>query len=310
MYRWLAQSPAVAGYRRAGFGFQKVACAMQGTRGKLGPLGRGRRLTRSSSAQSCAASHAATPGLPPHSSPELVNHSSLAHAAVSTVRYLRTPQSAATLLPCCPAALSPRPGLAHGTCTPRWASSSSLGRSRTHARRCHWASGGRPRVCSCIVDRCSTPSPRHAPSQIPRRPIAQSRAPSSVSLCRSISASLLFRDHVYSTLQTPSRAPSSQRPPLIPSLTRPQAPSLSRRSQLPNCSPNRPIPQHPRPGATHASRFLRRSDTFEIVDCSALQSIPPDREGSPIPVLPRRGHAALNMRKRETRPYVSQHNER
>lgn len=34
---------------------------------------------------------------------------------------------------------------------------------------------GGPRASSCIVDRCSTSGPRHAPSQIPRRPIAQSR---------------------------------------------------------------------------------------------------------------------------------------
>lgn len=136
-------------------------------------------------------------------------------------------------------------------------------------------------------------------------------APSSVSLCRSISASLLLRDHVYSTLQTPSRAPSSQRPLPIPSLARSQAPTLSRRSQLPNC-PIARFHTNPRLGVhARTHRDLARSYTHKPVDCPALQSYPPpDREGSPIPVLPRRGHAALNMRKRETHPYVSQHNER
>lgn len=284
---------------------------MQGTRGKLAlALAHGIRLTRSSRAQSCGAS-------PPcqTTSTELVNHLSLAHAAVSTVRYLRTPQSAATLVPWCPGARA-RPGV-HGACTAA-RSSSSLGRSRTHARQFHWASGGRPRACSCIVDRCSTSGPRQAPSQIPRPPVAQSRAPSSVSLCRSISASTLVeRDHVYSTLQTPSRAPSSQPSHCrLPRLTRSQAPTLSRRSQSPNC-PNRPIPRPDSPQRTRTHERTHRDPHAALRTCQApprlpgaAVDLPPDREACPIPVLPRRGHAVLNMRKRETHPYVSQHNER
>jgi len=195
---------------------------------------------------------------------------------------------------------------------------SSLGRSRTHARQFHWANGGRPRACSCIVDRCSTSGPRQAPSQIPRRPIAQSRAPSSVSLCRSISASLLLRDHVYSTLQTPSRAPSSQpstadsQPDPFPSTD--AVPTLSIAQLF--CS-NRTIPtasspqRHVRPATPTPLPIVATSSAAWRCSRSAPRPPPPtDREGSPIPALPRRGHAVLNMRKRETHPYVSQHNER
>lgn len=61
-----------------------------------------------------------------HCSTELVNHLSLARAAVSTVRYLRTPQSAATLLPRYPAAL-PAPAGPGYMCMYSYESSSSLG---------------------------------------------------------------------------------------------------------------------------------------------------------------------------------------
>lgn len=248
-----------------------------------------------------------TPGLAPHCSTELVNHLSLARAAVSTVGY-----PTHTAVCCYPAALPPWPGLQWpGTCACTHPAALG-GRGHMQDRSIGRVEGGQGRVHAS-----STVAVHPAPDTgTPLRKTADDRllnrgAPSSVSLCRSISASPLLRDHAYSTLQTPSRAPSSQRPLPSPSLARSQStdavPTLSI-AQL----PNRPIPHHPRPGVTHASRSLARSDTYKPVDCLALQAnFPPrDREGSPIPVLPRRGHAALNMRKRETHPYVSQHNER
>lgn len=123
--------------------------------------------------------------------------------------------------------------------------------------------------------------PQTYPFANPGRPIAQSRAPPSVSLCRSFSASLSLRDHVYSTLQTPSRAPSGQRPPLlIPSLTRPQAPTLSRRSQSLKLTAHSPLC----PSANlNPLRFFSSSST--AWRCSRSTH----REGSPIPYCPGEG---------------------
>lgn len=132
MHRWLAQSAAFAGYPKGGFWVPKVdidtlscvspcvcvplgmQCKGPGVSWPLQPLGHGRRLTRSSLCPilCCLPRRVLLPTA--HCSTELVNHLSLARAAVSTVRYLRTPQSAATLLPyrpCCPGALA-----SPGTC--------------------------------------------------------------------------------------------------------------------------------------------------------------------------------------------------
>ena len=109
IHRRLVQFCRVRWVPKDGFRVPRLTlyCKCKGP-GASYPLGRGRRrLTRSSCAQSCAASHA--PGAAPHCSTELVNDLSLARTAVSTLRYIRTPQSAATLLPCCPAAQA-RPG--------------------------------------------------------------------------------------------------------------------------------------------------------------------------------------------------------
>lgn len=235
MHRRLAQSAAVAGYQRVGFGFQScLSCvspcvclwdAMQGTRGQLtpGPWG-----DASPAALVPNLALPPTPDLAPHCSTELVNHLSLARAAVSTVRYPTTYAHRSLLLPCCPAALA-RPGTCACTQT-----AALGGRGHMQDRSIGRVEGGQGRV------HASSTVAVHPAPDTPLRKTADDRllnreAPSSVSLCRSISASLLLRDHAYSTLQTPSRAPSSQRPLPSPSLARSQAPTLSRRSQLPNC---------------------------------------------------------------------------
>lgn len=115
MHRRLAQSAAVAGYQRVGFGFQSCVyvspcvCASRmqckGPGASL-PLGIGGDASPAALVPNLALPP--TPGLAPHCSTELVNHLSLARAAVSTVRY-----PTHTAVCCYPAALPPWPGLVH-----------------------------------------------------------------------------------------------------------------------------------------------------------------------------------------------------
>lgn len=246
----------------------------------------------------------ATPGAAPHCSTELVNDLSLARAAASTVVY---PTHTAGC--CYPAALPPWPGPVPRGCTHR--------RSRTHARQLVPLGGWREAKGVFMHRRplqyIRPPGTFRPPSRkTPDGRLLSRGPPSSVSLCRSISASLLLRDHVCSTLQTPSRAPSSQRTPAPdsqpgPSATTDAVPTLPA-AQLPAQPPD-PTASSPRPHAPIAITSPLRLLQARRLPGAAVD-LPPDREGSPIPVLPRRGHAALNMRKRETHPYVSQHNER
>lgn len=81
--------------------------AMQGTRGRLGPLGRGRRLTRSSRAQSCATSHARHAG---SSSPLQYRAGERFKLSACRGKHGSVPYAhRRLLLPCRPAALA-RPG--------------------------------------------------------------------------------------------------------------------------------------------------------------------------------------------------------
>lgn len=235
MHRRLAQSAVVAGYQRVGFGFQScLSCVSPCVclwgcnardQGLAYPWAMGRRLTRSSRAQSCAASHAGS------CSPLQYRAGQPFKLSACRGKHGRVPYAhRSLLLPCCPAALA-RPGTC--ACTQPAALG---GRGHMQDRSIGRVEGGQGRVHAS-----STVAVHPAPdTDRPLRKTADDRllnrgAPSSVSLCRSISASLLLRDHAYSTLQTPSRAPSSQRPLPSPSLARSQAPTLSRRSQLPNC---------------------------------------------------------------------------
>lgn len=241
MHRWLAQSdlPPSLGTKGWVLGSKVVSLlcislgvclwdAMQGTRGKLAPWAMGRRLTRSSRAQSCAASHAGScsPLQYRAGQPFKLSACRGKHGTAPWVPYAHR----SLLLPCCPAALA-RPGTC--ACTHPAALGGFEDTCKTGPLGVR-VEGGQGRVHAS-----STVAVHPAPDE-PLRKTTDYRllnrgAPSSVSLCRSISTSLLLRDHVYSTLQTPSRAPSSQRPLPSPSLARSQAPTLSRRSQLPNC---------------------------------------------------------------------------
>lgn len=246
--------------------------AMQGTRGKAGPWDAS--PARSSRAQSCS------PLQYRAGEPFKLSACRGKHGTVATH----------TAVCCYPAALPPWPGPGTGCMYTPWGTFEDtcktvpLGEWREakdefmHRRPLQY-SGPRP----------DTPL-RKSPDD---RLLESRGAPSSVSLCRSISASLLLRDHVYSTLQTPSRAPSSQRSARcrFPAWPVPKHRPLSRRFSIAQL-PNRPIPYHPRPGVTHASRSLARSDTCKLVRPSVRPSTawrcsrfppPPDRKGRPDP---------------------------
>lgn len=118
MHRRLAQSAVVAGYQRVGFGFQGCLClvslpvcvCLSGMQCK-GPgvsWAPGPRGDASPAALAPNLALPPTPGGAPHCSTELVNHLSLARAAVSTVRY-----PTHTAVCCYPAALPPWPGVVH-----------------------------------------------------------------------------------------------------------------------------------------------------------------------------------------------------